>query len=59
LRLGRIIVGGDGAALVKEGAELFGGLYELSKSHLKRALLRAMDNELAKEVYQSCVKRRS
>jgi hypothetical protein len=31
-------VGGDGARWVKEGAELFGGLYELDRFHLKRAL---------------------
>lgn len=54
-KVGRVIVGGDGAPWVKKGAELFGGSYELSKFHLKRALLQAVDGELATEVYQACI----
>jgi len=55
-RIGRVIIGGDGARWVKEGAELFGGIYELSKFHLKRALNQALDNELALELYGACIR---
>jgi len=54
-KVGRVIVGGDGAPWVKEGAELLGGIYELDKFHLKRALNQTLDNELAIEVYRACV----
>jgi len=55
-KVGRVIVGGDGAPWVKEGAQLFGGIYELSKFHLKRALVQAVDTELAREIYQACIR---
>lgn len=55
-RVGRVIVGGDGAAWVKDGVELLGGIYQLDRFHLKRALNQVLDNELATEVYQACVK---
>lgn len=55
-RVGRVIVGGDGAAWVKDGAELLGGIYQLDRFHLKRALNQTLDNGLAMEVYKACVK---
>ena len=56
-RVGKVIVGGDGASWVKEGAELFGGLYELDRFHLKRALHQGLGSDpLANEIYQACVK---
>lgn len=53
-KVSRVIVGGDGASWVKEGASLLGGIYELDKFHLKRALNQTLDNGLAMEVYQAC-----
>ena len=56
-RVGKVIVGGDGASWVKEGAELFGGLYELDRFHLKRALYQGLGSgPLVNEIYQACVK---
>lgn len=55
-KVGRIIVGGDGAPWVKKGAELFGGIYELDKFHLKRALNQTLNNELANEIYETCTR---
>jgi len=55
-QIGKVIVGGDGAPWVKRGAELLGGLYELDRFHLKRALHRGLaNNTLAAEIYQACV----
>jgi len=54
--IGKVIVGGNDAPWVKRGAELLGGLYELDRFHLKRALHRGLANDrLAAEVYQACV----
>ena len=56
-RIGKVIVGGDGAFWVKRGAELFGGLYELDRFHLKRALHRGLANDpLVAEIYESCIR---
>lgn len=38
-------MGGDGAPWVKEGAKLLGGLYELDRFHLKRALHQGSAND--------------
>ncbi len=55
-RIGNVIVGGDGAPWVKEGAEILGGIYQLDKFHLKRALHRGLANDpLVAEVYQACI----
>lgn len=54
-RVGRVVVGGDGASWVKEGVALLGGLYQLDRFHLRRALREALDGPLALEVYQDCV----
>jgi hypothetical protein len=55
-QVGRVIVGGDGASWVKNGAELLGGIYQLDRFHLKRALNQTLDPGLALEVYQACTK---
>jgi len=55
-QVGRVIVGGDGAPWVKNGAELLGGIYQLDRFHLKRALHQSLDNGLALEVYQACTR---
>ena len=55
-RVGRVIVGGDGARWVKTGAEFLGGIYELDRFHLKRALNQTLDNGAATEVYQACIR---
>ena len=55
-RIGKVIVSGDGASWVKKGADMLGGLYELDRFHLKRALHRGLDSEaLVAEVYQACI----
>jgi len=54
-QIGKVIVGGDGASWVKAGAELLGGLYELDRFHLKRALHQGLDKELAAKVYEFCI----
>lgn len=55
-RIGKVIVGGDGASWVKEGAGLLGGIYQLDKFHLKRAIHRGLANDpLGAKVYQACV----
>jgi len=50
------VVGGDGAAWVKEGADYFGGHYQLCRYHLNRALCHALghDRKLLRSVQQSC-----
>jgi hypothetical protein len=53
-QVGRVIVGGDGAPWVRNGAELLGGIYQLDRFHLKRALNQTLDNGLGTEVYQAC-----
>lgn len=50
------MVGGDGAHWVKEGAELLGGIYQLDRFHLSRALNQVLDAGLATEVYQACTR---
>ena len=55
-RIGRVVVGGDGASWVKEGAGMLGGYYQLDRFHLRRELLRALqgDMEVVRKVYQAC-----
>jgi hypothetical protein len=56
-QVGQVIVGGDGAPWAREGAELLGGIFQLSRFHLRRALLRGLKGDvgLANQVYQACV----
>lgn len=53
-QVGRVIVGGDGASWVKDGAQYLGAIYQLDRFHLKRAVNQTLDNGLAREVYQAC-----
>jgi hypothetical protein len=55
-QVGEVVVGGDGAHWVKEGAELLGGIYQLDRFHLRRALNQVLDNGLVMEVYQTCTR---
>lgn len=55
-KVGKVIVGGDGANWVKNGTELLGGIYQLDRFHLSRALHQVLDIGLAIEVYQACIK---
>ncbi len=50
------VVGGDGASWIKEGADYFGGHYQLCRYHLNRALCHTLghDRELHRSVQQSC-----
>jgi hypothetical protein len=41
----RYVVGGDGATWIKEGADYWGGTYQLCRYHLNRALCRALGHE--------------
>jgi len=50
-QVGQVIVGSDGADWAKEGADLFGGIFQLDRFHLLRALRRGLRDELATEVY--------
>ncbi|MFH1560312.1 MAG: ISLre2 family transposase [Chloroflexota bacterium] len=56
-RVGQVVVGGDGAHWVKKGAELCGGIYQLDRFHLRRALLRGLGGKpvLADEIYRACI----
>lgn len=55
-RTRNIVVGGDGAGWVKEGASLMGGCFQLDRFHLLRALRRALSWQahLIKPVYAAC-----
>jgi len=55
-KVGRVIVGGGGALWAKQGVELFGGIYELDKFHLKRALNQTVDKELARGIYGASIR---
>lgn len=50
------VVGGDGAAWIKEGADYFGGRYQLCRYHLNRALCHALghDRETLRSVQHHC-----
>lgn len=50
-----VIVGGDGAAWVRGGAEVMGGQYQLDRFHLHRALRSALPDQRVNEVYQACI----
>lgn len=53
-----IVVGGDGAHWVRDGAGFMNGCYQLDRFHLRRELLRALrgDVAMANQVYQACVR---
>jgi len=50
------VVGGDGAAWIKEGADYFGGRYQLCRYHLNRALCHALghDSKTLRSVQHHC-----
>jgi hypothetical protein len=52
-----VVVGGDGAHWVKDGAEHINGCYQLDRFHLRRELMRALkgDIEVANQVYHACI----
>jgi len=54
-KVGQVIVGGDGAEWVKEGAEVLGGMYQLDRFHLLRALRGGLREEEVKGVYEACI----
>ncbi len=56
-RVAHTVVNGDGAPWVREGSALVGGVYQLDRFHLRRALLRGLSGDmgLANEVYRRCV----
>lgn len=54
-KVGQVIVGGDGAEWVKEGAEVLGGIYQLDRFHLLRALRRGLRDDQVGSVYDACV----
>jgi len=54
-RVGQVIVGGDGAEWVKKGADMLGGIYQLDRFHLMRALRRGLREEQVRPVYESCI----
>jgi hypothetical protein len=50
-----MVLGGDGAGWIREGAEYFGGCYQLCRFHLNRALTRTLgyDSEVLKSIRNS------
>ena len=55
-QVGQVIVGSDYIGeWAREGADFLGGIFQLDRFHLLRALHRGVGNELAGEVYQACV----
>ena len=50
------VVGGDGAAWIKEGADYFGGRYQLCRYHLNRALCHVLghDRKALRSVQNQC-----
>ncbi len=55
-RIGQVVIGGDGAHWVKQGAGFLGGMYQLDRFHLSRALLTGLGHDVAlsSEVYRAC-----
>jgi hypothetical protein len=54
-KVGQVIVGGDGAEWVKKGADMLGGIYQLDRFHLLRALRRGLRDEQVFPVYEACI----
>lgn len=55
--VGKVIVGSDGAWWAKRGADFLGGVFQLDRFHLLRALYRALapDDGLVGKVYKACI----
>jgi len=54
-QIGQVVVGSDGAEWAKEGADLLGGIFQLDRFHLLRAIYRGIGSDLAGEVYRACI----
>ena len=54
-QIGQVVVGSDGAQWAKEGADILGGLFQLDRFHLLRAIYRGVGSDLAGEVYRACI----
>ena len=54
-KVGQVIVGSDGADWAKKGAEWLGGIHQLDRFHLLRALRRGLPEEKVMEVYRACI----
>lgn len=56
-RVGKVIVGSDGAAWAREGADFLGGIFQLDRFHLLRALRRGLspDDTLVGRIYGACI----
>jgi len=55
-KIEQIVVGGDGAGWVKNGADLLGGRFQLDRFHLLRALRQALGKQkgMINPIYQAC-----
>jgi hypothetical protein len=53
-KVGQVVVGSDGADWAKQGASIFGGLYQLDRFHLLRAIYEGAGSDMAGEVYRAC-----
>jgi len=53
-QVGQVIVGSDGAGWARGGVDVLGGIFQLDRFHLLRALHRGVGEELVREVYQAC-----
>jgi len=53
----QVIAGSDGAAWAKRGADFLGGIFQLDRFHLLRALYRGLapDEGLVGKVYRACI----
>jgi hypothetical protein len=56
-QVGKIIVGSDGAPWAREGADFLGGIFQLDRFHLLRALYRGLapNDALVGKVYEACI----
>lgn len=51
----RVIIGSDGAGWAKGGTDFLGGIFQLDRFHLLRALHRGVREDVVGEVYQACI----
>lgn len=56
-RVGKVIVGSDGASWARAGADFLGGIFQLDRFHLLRALYRGLapDGALVGRIYGACI----
>ncbi len=53
-KVGQVVVGSDGADWAKQGAAVFGGLHQLDRFHLLRAIYEGAGSDMAGELYRAC-----